>query len=658
MTRKFCLALLVAGIVAFLCGPGGPAFAQDEQPKPAEEAPGDGGEFTVKVLGAQIARALPESLRNVGIANSFLRQGRAPGTQILVVLVAPQDVRIAAIDPRELQIDTFIDDRRTDLRPRADFDANLYGQTTGISSDGESAVVFLATDREPDPEAERLLVRGSVRLKTVTGQRQTEKLSLPLRVGETIDVGQMTLRVTSVALATGAPEAGLNVTLQSTGAAELISGVAGFDADDRPTEVTLGNRAPGPRPAGGSQLTLNIRGANDLVRLQFTYAEAVHERLVPFEVQVDLGVGRILEPAAPTDQDQPAPADGAGAPADAKDVAAAAQRRPVAWPPPRGDGSFPERREVRWPAPGEAEAPAAEQPAIAADARVEVLAVGASRPPDDDRAIGVEHRMTEGEGPTTRFVSGWPINPSLLFQTYGGTQLQLLVSIPGKRLVSVDVTKLRIHNFADDTGAQLDPELVRSATLRAAFPPSDPEPAAASSMVRHDGLEALLRLSLKQAPTRGAQRIRLQGDVPVVLAGTPEAIETAVVALRPGADIAPPGADFTATVSSVTEGPPPVNPPVAGPPGHPVRNWIAITILSSLPPDRLQRIELVAEDGRPLSASLQSTHTFNTSPQQPARYQYRLHVDPEADRVRVAWRVLDELQTVIVPIDVTAGIGF
>lgn len=627
------------------------------QTQPAQRLAPDGTGFEAKVLGVRISRALPERLRNVSMASGFIAQGRGAGAQILLSIESKSG-RILEADPRELRIDEFLDDTQRDLRPRADIGDNYYGPAVGVAADGSTAVAFLVTDREPDEKAERLLVRGSIRLKIAGDEKESEKIDVPLRVGQSLKVGETTLTITGLSLVSGSGAQGVNVSFQSRGGVEAISKVTGFDENGQPLNVAIGNRNVSARPEVPSQLVLHIGTAVERVQLQFTYAKQVRDQVVPFEAQVDLGVARVRkmpdeELNAAREKEQPetrqAPPEPQGD----------GQRRPAVWPEPMEPGKFPERQEARWPEEGERDAIAAEDagPQLQG-ARVQPLSVAASGSPEHDRPVGIETTTDPNSGvPVTRPASGWPVNPALLFQPFGGTQLQLLISVPNERLAGLDLRGIRIDNFSDDTGAQLSTELAVTATPPAPFRSLD-EPIAplAAYVLRLDGREALLRLGLKESPTRGAQQIRVRGSIPALLAGPLQRVESQLVDLRPGSELAPEGAGFTAVVRSVSSAPPTPAPPVAGPPPQ-AGAWLLLTVQSDLPPERLQSVRMVTENDEPLASTLQSHQSVSAASGQSRTHYYQLHVSTKADRVKVQWEFLGESKPGVVPFDIVVGVG-
>ena len=352
-------------------------------------------------------------------------------------MVRAADGKIVEADPQKVRIDTFLDDTYRDLRaaPDANQRRQYYGGQSGnLSEDGAAAAFVLSTDRAPAAGAERLLIRGSIALKTSGAEKKSEKLPLTLRIGESITFGKATLTVGSLTLTGGVM--GTQVQLRSDQPLEAISDLFVFDADGKPLMIPPGAqqsiqqsvRTGGGRNGGGpSFISFPLPQNLEKVQVQFSYAESVVERDVPFEVQVDLGTAKVggkeegkpgpakpqrspaLEDAADPNADLPRPGARGPTPARSQFVRTVAERvRPFGpdrarpdWPAePNRAIKFPPRREPAWPADSARGNGAASRPAFAlrtpfpeaappqalppeaSNSEVTVLAVATARAPE------------------------------------------------------------------------------------------------------------------------------------------------------------------------------------------------------------------------------------------------------------------------------------
>ena len=513
----------VTAITAALLLAATPSFGQSTRPttEPATTRPA----VEVRVLGVEIQRDIPAALENNTLVRSFTNgRSSSQGPVQILLAVTPTDGRVVEADPGQLNVTTFVDDTYQDLRlmdPRR----NSYSGNNGanLAADGSAAVYWIQSERAPAEKAERMLLRGDLLLKTTSAEKKTERLPLALRVGETLKVADAELSVASVSLSyasgrAGEPQTvrGVQVQLRSDDDLDFIRDTTFFDAKGERLDVNASNRGGSRREGQPSTLSFYLPRLEEGVAVQFTYADAVRERRVPFEVQIDLGAVRLGEPPKAEDEK---PKDAAGADArDARPVEAdpsfGVPRARVDWPAtPARAVAFPDRAPATWAAVAEVVEPGqtpAVRPGFAARAPFPTTRPQEAALPTLEGAK--VRAVALGVGTVPPDAAGeWPVNPAVLFQPFGGTQVQLLASVPGRRIAGIETKLLKIDAFTDDTGATLATTLVPTAgaaeDLKHTADPHYEVGGGADAAVREDGGAALLAFALAAAPDGRGQAV-------------------------------------------------------------------------------------------------------------------------------------------------------
>ena len=132
--------------------------------------------------------------------------------------------------------------------------------------------------------------------------------------------------------------------------------------------------------------------------------------------------------------------------------------------------------------------------------------------------------------PTPSEVKGveWKTPPSPIFNASGFTIARLLLSTPGASIVSVPPEGITVTRFEDNKGGQFDTTLYREADFYAVSPLSAP------AHRSPNGDQMLLNLSLASAPTPGATRCTLTGNIRVRVIRGERTDTTGKVDLRKG----------------------------------------------------------------------------------------------------------------------------
>ena len=297
--------LLITGLAA-TTAIAGPPTRPVTQPatRPAERR------LTAKVLATPLARGLPAGFAGEVYARNFARQPYNPESVQVLLMVANPGGTIVEADQKRLRIDTFLDDSGRDLRrtPGLQLRDTFYNTGGNLSADRKAALLVVMTDKEPAPDAERILFRGTAVVTTAAGERKSAAVPLALRVGGTARLGGATLTVTKLGLIR-AGEGGLQVEAESDrplDTADPIADLAATDAGGKDMGLRMYGRASDRLPGAPIKLafTLDERAAE--ARLIFTHSVSAEEQTFPFEVEIDLGTAQVGPPLTPDPATRPA----------------------------------------------------------------------------------------------------------------------------------------------------------------------------------------------------------------------------------------------------------------------------------------------------------------------------------------------------------------
>lgn len=184
MRARMVPTLVSAVIVGVLCGtPASVALGQQRRPatpKAAAAKPAPRPAPTVSLAGIQLAA---KSLGKARFGDTVAFGGQAGLTLALAVKVAP-GAAILDIDDDECTVDTWTDDKQTDLNIEPD-----WGSFPSFTEDLTAGVITVRTPLLPATGAQQFSITGSVSVTTAAGTRAVQAKKVALVKGTSFQLG-------------------------------------------------------------------------------------------------------------------------------------------------------------------------------------------------------------------------------------------------------------------------------------------------------------------------------------------------------------------------------------------------------------------------------------------------------------------------------------
>ena len=558
-------------------------------------------EVTLRIHSARVTRASADL--NKRFPGRYYSEGN-PGVNLQLLLTLNEGFMLPP-GRDAVTVDTFVDDTYQSLLSTGNEGYSSYSSgnsQSAVSEDGRTLLFTVATSRTPAEEAGRVFARGSVQLRVHRGQPSVATNQLPLTVGQETMVGPFHTVIRSVS-APGA-DTRVDVRIAVEGDASRIQKVRVLDGSGKDLTVD-----PQPRfnAFSSGDRTINapviLRALpKEPVTLEYTYLEKPEPVRIPFEAQVDIGVTK----AGPVE-----PVEGGKAP---KRTGART------WPPPReGSGeALPPRRAAFNPDTG-AQAKATKAASAKLDkATVDLFSITVAKPAPAE-VKGVE----------------WKNPPSPAFDASGFTIARLMLSTPGANIISVPADGITVTRFEDNKGGKLDAMLYREA------------PSSSAHLHRRspDGEQMLLCLSLASAPTPGATRCTLTGNVQAKVARGERTNTVEKLELRKGETFATGPFKGTITVRQT----PPFTPALQD------TGAMEVGVTVTGPVSKLRSVEFLDSTG-----SFMHGHGIASAESQPEGADVSLAFQfptPPSGPVTLRLRYCETDETVQVPFDLSMGIG-
>ena len=660
--------LILYGLAATL---GAIAAAAEPATRPARGESNDTA-ASAEVVYVQIQRPVPQPVQRL-LAN---RRTAAPdrGASInLGLLVRVPGRRVVAATDESLQVSAFIDDKNTDLGDgkrdpnRPNYGYSPSGQSV-VGEDGHACLFWITSDRVPAADAGRIFLRGTVMLRTSTGEKTSDRAPLPLRIGKTLEAGPVPMTIRSLSDTGGS---GVHVTLNADASIEQIQSLKFFDGEGREIKAGAIQKFDSAAQAGrgSSTMSFTLPRSVDEVAVEVVYVERVEELKLPVEVQVDAGVAAVGEAATqpagpraerparpvltPRNRTSRSPSGMAAAPPRAPATRPTGAAWPATNPSPRTLAPWPVARDAaatlpmltaRAPVPFPATRPAMvrRQPGGVAPATQPVLE-GASV-----RAVSLAVNKPVGnEG-----LKNWTVRPELTFGQQGGTLVRLLVSLPeqgDRRVLGIDSREVRIERYADDTGAELSTDS-GLASRNYAYNPN----VAAGAMFSRDAREFLLPVEMKDAPSAGATRFLLAGSVPARVGVNEQTAEQKDFSVAVGSVLR--AGPHALTIKSIEASipPPSVNADVAP---VPLSSRVTVTFASPQPVEAIRKVQFFTADGQEVQAILTRPSAAYDPNFAPRTYDCTCHLSRDVDRATVRVTYYERVERVKVPIEIVTGVG-
>jgi hypothetical protein len=189
---------------------------------------------TAEVLQLHITKALPPQLQRLPAAQRSLG-GRPTGGIDMLVFLRSDDWTILSAAEDAFQVATFIDDKENDLgRGRRDPQRGYYPPSwpPSVTDDGHGLLFHVSSDRAP-AAASRVLLRGTVTLRTGSGLKTSERQELALRIGRKMEAGPVPFTIRQMSDSGN----GVSVTFSTQSSIERIKQVRFFANDGQPIEA-------------------------------------------------------------------------------------------------------------------------------------------------------------------------------------------------------------------------------------------------------------------------------------------------------------------------------------------------------------------------------------------------------------------------------------
>jgi hypothetical protein len=284
----FLLALLTRPVSAAEPDPvAEPAPPPATQPVPEQEP-----RPSVELLSVQITRAMSSELTRALFgargAAGWRGEGTPGGVELVFAVQLPGRAilhvypALAEADPFE--VTTFTDDKETDLGRRPKEPRRPSGSSySSVTLDGKAIVVAVSSARPPGEGARKVLLRGSLMVRTNPGDKTSDRKPLALRGGRTVDIDGIPLGVRKLLRS----KDGVQLTLSAAESLERIKSVRFFTLEGEEIPARMLGRAEN-RPPHHSEIGYQLPPGVLEVEVEATYMSAIETVIVPVEVEAKL----------------------------------------------------------------------------------------------------------------------------------------------------------------------------------------------------------------------------------------------------------------------------------------------------------------------------------------------------------------------------------
>lgn len=246
-------------------------------------------EPTIRVAGIQVVReTVGEDFSNKLVPFNTNEKGSS-----LALIIAPGSGKIIGLDDEASKIESFTDDKGTDLMGKEQrFGRAGFGPFPKISKDGKAGMIEVRGGGVPADGATALRLKGSIAVQTGSKTEAVKSAPFLLKKGAKIAVGNIELKVGKV----GKPDFGdhaLEVTVSTANKAiETIAGVSFLDENGN--EIETQSTGSGSSGFNGKfnydeSYGLSRDLAGKKVVLQFEVWTDLEEKVIPIEITASLG---------------------------------------------------------------------------------------------------------------------------------------------------------------------------------------------------------------------------------------------------------------------------------------------------------------------------------------------------------------------------------
>jgi hypothetical protein len=236
--------------------------------------------WKVEVGGVRVVAPPPDGNNDLRAFNW------SPGVTVSLVLIAPQG-SIVSVDRNASKIDSFTDDKGTDLMTHDNFGDSNFSTGFGSNKAGKSVLVEAHGSGRPAKGATQFKLSGKVAVQTASQTKVVSADNVELKLGSELNLGEMKFTISGVRL----QGKDFAVTLQSKQDPEGISHLEFYDASGAKIESHRDSSSSwGMQGDTTYNWEFTLKKQIDKAKIVATMWADLKTTEVPVSVKVDLGL--------------------------------------------------------------------------------------------------------------------------------------------------------------------------------------------------------------------------------------------------------------------------------------------------------------------------------------------------------------------------------
>jgi hypothetical protein len=259
------------------------------------------GEYKMQLVSLRIDKSLP--------GMNMARMGGHPGTSLAFWIADPEN-RLVAFDAKQSKLESFTDDKGTDLTELmpGPFNWSRFGVFRGSHTTGPSANGFqleVGGDSYPARGATKISLKAALVFRRASSEKIVEEKDVPVKTGRKSKVGDLQLSIEAVSeekikenqeqnrgfRGNDAPETKMGVSLAASEPLESIKSVSFFNSKGDEIKITM--TGGGSKSSGlfGTTYTNDYWLAEKLdeVTVKITYYEGIEMVKIPLSMETGVG---------------------------------------------------------------------------------------------------------------------------------------------------------------------------------------------------------------------------------------------------------------------------------------------------------------------------------------------------------------------------------
>jgi hypothetical protein len=190
----------------------------------------------------------------------------------------------ATVEVDPFQVTTFTDDKGTDLANRQQQPRRTSGTSySSVAEDGKVIVVAISSAKPLGQGASKVLLKGSLTVRTNTGDKTSDRQPLALHQGRTVSVGGIALGVQKLVPS----KDGLQLTLSAPESLERVKSLRFFTPEGKEIVAKMTGRAEN-RPPHHSMIGYQLPAEVNELEVEARYMGAIETVTVPVELEAKL----------------------------------------------------------------------------------------------------------------------------------------------------------------------------------------------------------------------------------------------------------------------------------------------------------------------------------------------------------------------------------